>query len=312
MTDLGKLVPVDIREVWPNEARHFTPWLADNLEALGEVLGIELQLEEVEAQVGGYSLDVLARDLGTGRPVVIENQFGGTNHDHLGKLLTYAGGLDAGAVVWIGESFREEHRQALDWLNRRTDSDTHFFALAVQVLRIDDSRPAFILKPVVLPNEWQRVRPPNGESSKSRRYREYFQELIDTLRERHRFTKAKAAQPQNWYSFASGISGIQYSASFAAGGRVRSELYIGRPDASQNQEVFQALFAERERLEKQLGVELTWEPLEDRQACRVALYREGSIDDSPEAVRDTLVWHVEWLLRFKQAFGPMLTRFKGS
>src|ERR1700675_3039065 len=138
MPDFGELKPVDIRGLWPNEARDFTPWLADNIERLGAALGMDLEVSAREADIGDFSLDLLAKDLGTGRHVVIENQFGTTNHDHLGKLITYAAGIDATAIIWLTEAVREEHRQALEWLNRRTDAEIHFFAVVVEVMRIDE------------------------------------------------------------------------------------------------------------------------------------------------------------------------------
>ena len=121
---------------------------------------MELEVEAQEAPVGSYSLDILARD-GNGRQVVIENQLEATDHDHLGKLLTYAAGFDANVIVWIAKNFRDEHRDALDLLNRRTGEDTEFFGVEVELWQIDDSRRAPYFKPIVTPNEWrkQTVRP---------------------------------------------------------------------------------------------------------------------------------------------------------
>ena len=133
MIKLGELRRLNPRQVWADEARDFTPWLAENLPRLSEVLGMDLELTDREAAVGDFSCDLLAKDLGTGHIVIIENQFGPTNHDHLGKLLTYAAGLEAEAIVWVADKVRDEHRQVLEWLNRHTDASIKFFALAIGV-----------------------------------------------------------------------------------------------------------------------------------------------------------------------------------
>lgn len=310
MPDFGELKAVDIRGLWPNEARDFTPWLAENIERLGEALGMDLEIAAREADVGDFSLDLLAKDLGSGRHVVIENQFGATNHDHLGKLITYAAGVDAVAVIWLTETVRDEHKQALEWLNRRTDAGIHFFAVVVQVVRIDQSRPAFIFKPVVSPNEWQRAARESVErqSPRGEAYRRYFQILIDELRDRHRFTGARAGQPQNWYSFPSGVQGVSCGTSFAQGGRVRAEIYIDQGDADKNKALFDRLLAQKSAVERDLGEPLEWERLDDRRACRVAVYRPGSIEQPEEKLAEIRTWAIDRLLRLKKVFGPRLAQ----
>ncbi|MGV7223729.1 MAG: hypothetical protein ACQ9MH_19665 [Nitrospinales bacterium] len=188
---------------------------------------MELELTDMEAAVGDFSLDLLAKDLGSGHTVIIENQLTQTNHDHLGKLLTYAAGFDASTVVWVAEVVRDEHRQALQWLNNRTDEDTQFFGVVVEVITIDDSKPAYSFKPVVSPSEWQKSKKRKISSTVSPRgeaYRNYFQSLIDELREKYKFTNAKIGQPQIWYAFSSGFSNIPFGAVFAQGGKTRTEL----------------------------------------------------------------------------------------
>jgi hypothetical protein len=306
---LGILKHRDAREIWPNEARDFTPWLAQNLSALGEVLGMDLELHGQGTAVGDFALDVLARDLGRDRLVVIENQLEPTDHDHLGKLLTYAAGHDAGAMVWVAKEFRDEHRQALDWLNQHTDGTIEFYAVIVEVLQIDDSRPACSFKLVAFPNEWRKsaIETESGATSeRSEAYRLFFQPLLDELREKHRFTGARVAQPQNWYSFASGIGGIQYSFSFAAKGQARAELYIDHGSADENKSLFDALNSSREIIERDFGEPLQWERMEDRRASRVAAYRPGSIESDTQSLLEIRNWGIDRLLRFKKVFGPRL------
>jgi len=301
----GVMKRINPRSVWPDEARYFTPWLDE----LGAVLGMELELLEVEASVGDFAVDILAKNLGTGTEIVIENQFGATNHDHLGKIITYGAGFEAGTVVWIAESIREEHRQALDWLNQRTDSETQFFGIVIELIQVDESKPAFNFRLVVFPNEWKksrRSRVGSTVSPRADRYRAFFQSLIDMLREEHRFTNARVGQPQSWYSFASGSSGITYGASFAQGGRVRVELYIDQGDQDKNKALFDRFFDERQLIEEEFGQELEWERLDDRRASRIAFYRPGKIDDDSNELQDYQTWLIDNLLRLKAVFSQRL------
>jgi len=307
MSNFGELKKVPLRDVWSHEAIDFTPWLATNIEALGDALGLELELIEREASFGDFSLDLLAKDLGSSRTVIIENQLTQTDHDHLGKLLTYAAGFNASTVIWVSEIVRDEHRQALEWLNQRTDTETQFFAVVVEVLKIDDSKPAFNFKPVVFPNEWQKSKKQKttaNTSSKGEKYRAYFQALIDELREVHKFTGARVGQPQNWYSFSSGIQGVVYSAVFAQGGKARAEIYIDQGDQEKNKLLFDALKDEEEEITANYGNPLEWERLDEKRASRIAIYRDGMIESSDSELEEIRKWQIENLLQIKQVFAP--------
>ena len=185
---LGSIAQVDLRELWPNGEDDFTPWLVEDISRLGDVLGMRLEVRGHDLPVRGDSLDILAHDAAGNRMVVIENQFHKTNHEHLGKLLTYASGYDASVVVWVVKNFNEEHRQALDWLNQRTGEDTQFFGVVVELLKIDDSRPAVNFKLASFPNEWRNeaigTSKTNGTTSSDseERYPKYVHELLDRLR----------------------------------------------------------------------------------------------------------------------------------
>ncbi len=301
MTTFGHLKNLPLRNLWQNESSDFTPWLASNIEVLGNALGLELELIEREASVGNFSLDLLAKELGTSKIVIVENQLTQTDHDHLGKLLTYAAGFSASIVIWVSETIREEHRQALEWLNQRTDTDTQFFGVVAEVLQIDDSKPAYNFKPVVFPNAWQKSKRDNT-SPKGEKYRNYFQYLIDELREEHTFTTAKAGQPQNWYSFSSGIRGILYAAVLGSGDRARTEIYIDDGDAERNKYIFDKLKEESVVFDGKFDEDLVWERLDEKRACRIAVYRDGTIESSDGELEGIRKWHIKNLLIFKEVF----------
>tara|TARA_B100001105_G_C22006770_1_gene279750 strand:- start:34 stop:459 length:426 start_codon:yes stop_codon:yes gene_type:complete len=138
---LSKIKRVDLRKVWKNEALDFTTWLAEseNLELLSEEIEIEISLIQTEASVGKFKVDILAEENNTGRKIVIENQLDSTDHDHLGKIITYASGFDAEIVIWIVQNVRDEHKQAIDWLNEHTDQKVNIFAIQMEVWQIAES-----------------------------------------------------------------------------------------------------------------------------------------------------------------------------
>jgi hypothetical protein len=309
MKQLSKIKRLKLKDIWAKEASDFTPWLAENIQELGKAIGIELELETKEADVGDFSLDLLAKDLGTNRIVVVENQLIQTDHDHLGKLLTYAAGFDASIVIWVAESIRDEHRQALDWLNQKTDTDTDFFGVVIEVLQIDDSKPAFNFKLVVFPNEWQkskRSQVTGNISSKGEAYRQFYQLLIDELREKYKFTGARIAQPQNWYAFSSGVSGIAISAVFTGNDKTRIELYIDLHNLEINKTLFDWLYNQKDQIEKECGFSLQWERLDERRASRVSVYRSGTIEATIDELEQIRKWQIDKLLTYKKVFSPLI------
>ena len=158
MAELGRLKQVELRDIWGNEAQHFTPWLAaeENLSVLADTLDMELELEDQEMDVGQFRADILCKNADGGSWVLIENQLERTDHRHLGQLLTYAAGLHAVTICWIAKNFTEEHRATLDWLNEITDGRFQFFGLEIEVWKIGNSLPAPKFNVVSKPNDWSR------------------------------------------------------------------------------------------------------------------------------------------------------------
>jgi len=177
MRELGKIEKIsDIRSVWSHEARDFSRWLAqpENLEELSKAIGVEISLDELESRVGDFSVDLFATEEGTGRRIIIENQLEETNHDHLGKIITYAAGKDAEVIIWIVKRARDEHRQAVEWLNLHTDENIGVFLIEIEVWKIGDSLPAPVFKVVEQPNNWTKAVRNSGELSETGRERAAF------------------------------------------------------------------------------------------------------------------------------------------
>ena len=295
--ELGKLEQVDPRSVWIHEAHDFTPWLLANADRLSEALGIDLELEAAEHAVGGYSLDLVGRDITNDAVLIVENQLATTDHSHLGQVLTYAAGTGASTIVWIATAFREEHRQALDWLNESTGDEAHFFGIELQVVKIGSSDRAPLFNVVAQPNNWQkqvRVATQSGAvTGKGALYVQFWGRFIEQVHTKHPdWTKARAAGPYNWFEMAGSIKGLNINSSFAQGERLRHELYIDTRDGDRNDEIFDYLRNRQEQIEATYGESLTWEELPTKRACRVSAYEEGC------SVVDTERWDefIDWFL----------------
>jgi hypothetical protein len=220
LINLTRLQPVVVTSVWPTEAQHFTPWLLQNAELLSELFGVDIELESREYKVGKFSLDIIGRDVATGAPVIIENQYGPTDHGHLGQILTYAGGTKPSTILWVAEQFREEHRAALDWLNAHTDPTIRFFGVRLAAVTLRGA-PAGLVAPflelVVKPNDWEKEAAvkvsagPGGSTPTQEMYRQFWSQFEPLAKERG-WTNA-SAPPQNWWSMPAGVTGAAWTVS---------------------------------------------------------------------------------------------------
>lgn len=213
MSSLGRITRIeDLRSIWPHEARDFSKWLAkeENLTLLSDEIGIDIVLEELESAVGDFSVDLYAREEGSSRRIIIENQLEDTNHDHLGKIITYASGKGAEVIIWIVKHARDEHRQAIEWLNQHTDENIGFFLVEIELWRINDSVPAPKFNVVERPNDWAKtVKAAGGLSETKKLQYEFWQAFCQ-----YAFGKADFAQqfsrrkalPQHWYDLSIGSS----------------------------------------------------------------------------------------------------------
>ena len=302
---LGELQAVDLRQLWQNEATDFTPWLAspENMQRLGESIGLELAVENTEVSVGPFSADILARETATGNYVVIENQLGKTDHDHLGKALTYAATLNAHTIVWIAARFTEEHRKALDWLNSNTAEGLAFIGVQVELWTIDGSKPAIRFNVVSRPDEAMRQAVASASASDSPTKAlqlAFWTEFREKLIAANVVPSTHAPGPRYWYTVAVGRSG--YSLSLAANvdsGFVRVRLYMqGRYKAIEG---LRQLLSQKEAIEREIGEPLMWDPNPDASDKTIGLERAADIRDR-STWPELMDWMVDAVARMRGAF----------
>jgi len=309
--DLGLLHFLNPREVFPTEPTHFSKWVADHLDHLGSALALDLELVKLEAEVGPFSLDILARVVGTQDLVIIENQIEQTDHSHLGQLLTYAAGYDAKYIVWISPEFRENHRAALDWLNTNTTAARNFFGIRVEVLRIDDSRPAVNFRVVVLPNEWQKtasqVARSAGTSSDQEQLNAVFQAIHNLAQISGAF--ARLLNPRTDSAFyvleRTQQCAVDYSAAFGRN-QLCSEVILKHIEPAVNVRVFELLKARAESIQKAVRGEIIWDVQEGRR--RQALRIVQLIDrlNLANEIDKVAMWTAERLIELRKTIEPGL------
>ena len=309
MNALGTLSPVNVREVWPQgEASDFTPWLAENADLLGDALGLDLVHVQTEAEVGGYRADLLFREESTERLVVVENMFERTDHDHLGKLITYAAGLGARYAVLIAPAYRDEHRSALNWLNSISADDFAFFGVVLEAWRIGDSRPAPRLRVDVKPDSWRRLVKAAQRTSEASELGLAYQRFWSDFLSAFTGTWPNKRKPvaESWMGFGSGRTGFSFNTAFCrldGAKRLRVEMYIDVGDKDANKKAFDRLRRDSEEITQAVGQDLDWDRLDNKKASRISLYYADPIDVSEyERWPDAQEWLIDAMVRMRDAF----------
>lgn len=308
MINLGKLEEVDIRKVWQHEQYDFSKWLAEdeNIQSLGNTLCLSLTDVETEKFVGSYRCDILCKDEITGKNVLIENQLEPTNHDHLGKVITYASGLDASVVIWIVSQAKEEHASAVEWLNKHTDEDVSFFLIEVHAYKIENSKPAPYFKIIEQPNDFTKqvkALANNSELNESQKKRMEFWERFNEVLEKKSFPfNKRKATTDHWYSVAVGSSQCHISIDLVnREHRIRISLWI--PD---NKDLFDKLLLHKEEIESKIGYELDWDKLEGKKASIICTSING-LDFNKQNNYDSLMEKsIDTVVLFRDAFKPFI------
>ena len=300
---LGKIKRItDLRSVWQHEALNFSKWLAqdENLAQLSEAIGIDIILEELESSVGNFNVDLFAIEEGTDRKIIIENQLEDTNHDHLGKIITYASGKGAEVIVWIVKRARDEHRQAIEWLNQNTGVKIGFFLVEIELWQIDNSAIAPKFNVVERPNDWaKQMKNVDNLSDTKQLQQNFWLSLSETIKSSYakEFSPRKA-QPQHWYDLSVGSSSYHIGLTVnTQKKRLGAEIYI--PD---DKEKF-AMFKEHaNEIEQLVSSKVEWR--EATKATRIITLHSYDISNEsnwPQAI--------EWLLNKAIVFKQIAKKF---
>lgn len=310
--NLGKIRPVNLREVWINEARDFTPWLAsdEGIEELSDVLGVSLQVIGTEKSVGPYKCDIVANILNISGEnegiVIIENQLEATDHDHLGKIITYAAGHQAKIIVWVAKEFSEEHRAALDWLNNNMPK-IYCFGLEIELIRIDDSAPAMRFNIISSPNEWSKMIQTLESQERTKTENEhllFWQQLKNYVDDNSKYDIqfTRKPYPQSWYEISIGRSNVHILLTRnTQSNRVGCELnFYSDPD----KKYFDQVYSDKEMIEGRLNTTLHWERLEGKNVSRIIEFKEFDLSDQEN-------WHeiFEWLYARSAKFYELFSSY---
>jgi hypothetical protein len=268
---IGKIERVPLRDVWRHEAHNLTTWLEENIDVLNDALGLALANVERERAAGAFSADLVGED-DSGGTVIIENQLERSNHDHLGKLITYTAFLDARTAIWIVSDPRPEHVRAVSWLNE--SSATSFYLVKIEGIRIGASPPAPLLTLIVGPSEASRevgeVKKERSERHSIRRH--FWTELLEKAKQRTRLHAAVSPSDDYWIGAGAGRTGLSFNYAILQHGAT-AELYIdrGRDAEAENERIFDALLAHRTEIESTVNYPISWERLDGKRACRIAI-----------------------------------------
>lgn len=304
MEILGKLEEItDLRTVWAHEASDFTRWLAEDesISLLADALDLEITVDETESQVGDFRADILATEAGTGRKIIIENQLEDTNHDHLGKLITYAAGKSADIIIWLVKHAREEHRAAVGWLNNHTNERIGFFLCEIKLYRIGESAPAVKFEVVERPNDWAKELRTTLEvvdEAKQQHY-QYWATFLDYALQKGLFDNFKRRKPAKYgfIDFHVGFSGCPIRLSRVIS---RNELDV-ELNIPNNKDLFHMLYDNKDAIESEAGLNFDWQEMPEKKASRIVVAKQVSFDNKDEW-NSHFDWLIDNMIKLKKTF----------
>lgn len=311
MSQIGKLEPVPLRELWKHEERGFSAWLETNIETLADVIGMPLREPQREKRTGDFQVDIAAETM-DGEPVIIENQLEATNHDHLGKLLTYLTNLEAKVAIWITSTARPEHVRAIQWLNETTPDDIAFYLVQLAAHRIGESQPAPLFTVIVGPTAESKSIGKQKKELAERHVQRLtcWEQLLTRAKDRGVLLHAQRSPTKDSWLYAgagvrSGI-GLVYTIWMTEDAGV--EVYIDTADQAENKRIFDVLQAKKAEIEAAFGAALSWDRLDAKRASRVRYIVKlgGLVDDEKwPQIQDAMITAMD---KMAKATKPHLER----
>lgn len=304
MINLQQLEEItDLRSIWKNEATDFTPWLAEdeNISILGDAVGLDITVDEQESAVGDFSVDIFAKETGTDRKIIIENQLEDTNHDHLGKLITYASGKAADIIIWVVKHAREEHRSAIEWLNNHTDEKIGFFLCEIKLYKIGNSEPAVKFEVIEKPNDWAKeIKKKDAQSPTEQARQEYWNSFNEYAFQNSEYAKTfsrRKPSTDHWMDLSIGSSACHLSLL-----QVRKyELIAVELNIPDDKEFFRNLYSKKDQIEKDSGLSFDWRELPDKKASRILVREQVDFDDKSKW-NDQFDWLITTALKVRKTF----------
>jgi hypothetical protein len=305
---LDRLKKLDLRSHWQHEALDFTRWLAEpeNLGELSDEIGIGIEIIQTEANVGRFHVDILGQEENTGKKVIIENQLEGTDHAHLGQLITYAAGIEAEFIIWVVRSAREEHTQAIDWLNKHTDEKVNFFLVCVELWQIGDSLPAPKFTVLCRPNEWTKsvhsdTASQEGLTETKTMQLEFWQQLRAYGAEDFPELKLRNPRPQHWYDIAIGRSDCHIALTTnTKEDLLGAEIYI-----QSDKELFHTFYSAKDIIEQRLAISepISWQELPEKKASRIRITKSFDFESGDR--KQAFQWLLETARKMKSTFSSI-------
>jgi len=309
---IEKITRVPLREIWKHEAFDFTAWLCENIDVLNEILGIELSNAETEQSAGNFNVDIKTDDE-SGNTVIIENQLEKSNHDHLGKLITYLAAFEAKKAIWIVAEPRQEHINAISWLNEG-DNNCDFYLLKIGGIKIGDSYPAPLITKIVGPSvETKQVGKIKKEDSERHRLRlKFWTLLLEKAKQKHNLFNSISPSKDTWIGASAGKGGISYTYWVTKHG-VRVELRIdrGKDSEEENLNIFNQLKSQKENIENKFCDTLNWDESEGNRMCAIRKQLELGGYRNDENEWDKIVENaIDNMTRLEQATKELVRKLK--